>query len=208
MVDPLHHQAHLTHNHDQLDQMTTTRYRVGVLVPIVLFLIALPLFQKVLGKNITGYLDKGHRDLRGKVGIQGKVEIPVVPIEHMPVVARLASAGQCCPPSTSELIELTLNGPGEKKITFPKEGNAGDVHKKIIECFPALCAGYELLRSGYGRSKDLLLIPMPQDGFTVAYLKSVLGQAKGYLRPLQRDITLMDRQADADSDKVSHTCSL
>ena len=80
MVDPLHHQAHLTHNHDQ---MTTTRYRVGVLVPIVLFLIALPLFQKMLGKNITGYLDTGHRDLRGKVGIQGKVEIPVVPIEHI-----------------------------------------------------------------------------------------------------------------------------
>lgn len=120
----------------------------------------------------------------------------------------LASAGQCCPPSTSERIELTLNGLGEKKITFPKEGNAGDVHEKIIECFPALRAGYELLRCGDGRSKDLLLIPMPQDGFTVPYLKSVLGQAKGYLRPLQRDITLMDRQADADSDKVSHTCSL
>ena len=88
-MDKLHHQAHLTHNHFQLDQMTTTRYRVDVLVPIVRFLIALPLFQKVLGKNITGYLDTGHRDLRGKVGIQGKVEIPVVPIEHMPVVARL-----------------------------------------------------------------------------------------------------------------------
>lgn len=96
----------------------------------------------------------------------------------------------------------------ERKKLHSLKRNAGDVHEKIIECFPALRAGYELLRCGDGRSKDLLLIPMPQDGFTVPYLKSVLGQAKGYLRPLQRDITLMDRQADADSDKVSHTCSL
>ena len=79
---------------------------------------------------------------------------------------------------------LILHGLWEKKITFPKEGNAGDVHEKIIECFSALHPGYELLRARDGRSKDLLLIPMPQNGFTEAYLKSVLGQAKGYLRPL------------------------
>ena len=60
----------------------------------------------------------------------------------------------------------------------------------------------ELLRVGDGRSKDLLLIPMPQNGFTVPYLKSVLGQAKGYLRPLQQDIPLVGREADADSEKV------
>ena len=114
----------------------------------------------------------------------------------------LASTGQFCPPSTSERIALTLNGLGEKKITFPKEGNAGDVHEKIIQCFPALRAGYELLRVGDGRSKDLLFIPMPENGFTVPYLKSVLGQAKGYLRPLQQDIPLVGREADADSDKV------
>ena len=114
----------------------------------------------------------------------------------------LANAGQGCPPSTSERIELTLNGLGEKKIIFPKDGDAGDVHEKILECFPALRAGYELLRLGDGRSKDLLLIPMPQNGYTVPYLKSVLGQAKGYLRPLQEDIPLLGKP-DADfSDKV------
>ena len=112
------------------------------------------------------------------------------------------SAGQLCLLSTSECIELTLNGLGEKKITFLKEGNAGDVHEKIIQCFPALHTGYEILRVGDGRSKDLWLIPMPQNGFTVPYLKSVLGQAKGYLRPLQQDIPVASRQADAHSDKV------
>jgi len=115
----------------------------------------------------------------------------------------LANAGQGCPPSTSERIELTLNGLGEKKIIFPKDGNAGDVHEKILECFPALRGGYELLRAGDGRSKDLILIPMPHNGYDVAYLKSVLGQAKGYLRPLQEDIPLLGKPGDADfSDKV------
>ncbi|CAH3186259.1 unnamed protein product [Porites lobata] len=43
---------------------------------------------------------------------------------------------------------------------------------------------------------------MPQNGCTVTYLKSVLGQAKGYLRPLQEDIPLLGKP-DADfSDKV------
>ena len=110
--------------------------------------------------------------------------------------------GQGCPPSTSKQIELTLNGLGEKKIIFPKEDDLGDVHKKILECFPVLCAGYMLLRAGDGRSKDLLLIPMPHNGYTVPYLKSVLGQAKGYLRPLPEDIPLLGKP-DADfSDKV------
>ena len=37
-------------------------------------------------------------------------------------------------------------------------------------------------------------IPMPSAGFSVDYLKSVLGQAKGYLRPLQGNIPLKDNE--------------
>ena len=92
-MNPLHHparhRAHPTHIRDQPNQMKTTRYRVGVgvLVQILHFLIVIRLSQKVLGKNTTGYLDIGHRDLRSKVEIQGKVEIPVV--IRMPLVAML-----------------------------------------------------------------------------------------------------------------------
>lgn len=43
---------------------------------------------------------------------------------------------------------------------------------------------------------------MHHNGYTVPYLKSVLGQAKGYLRPLPEDIPLLGKP-DADfSDKV------
>ena len=37
-------------------------------------------------------------------------------------------------------------------------------------------------------------IPVPSDGFSVDYLKSVLGQAKAYLRPLQGNIPLKDNE--------------
>ena len=120
----------------------------------------------------------------------------------------IATAGQQTPPSTSERIDLSLNGLGEKKLSFPKEGNAGDVHETILAAFPALREGYEILRAGEGRSRQLLLIPMPSNGFSVGYLQSVLGQAKGYLRPLQRDIEMDTRQEGvASPEKVCQLSS-
>ena len=64
----------------------------------------------------------------------------------------MAAAGQQTPPSTSERIDLSLNGLGEKKLSFSKEGNAGEVHETILAAFPALREGYEILRAGEGRS--------------------------------------------------------
>lgn len=102
----------------------------------------------------------------------------------------LANTGQQHAPTTEERINLTVNGLGEKKISFPQEGNAQQVHQAIFDAFPALeeGGGYEILRTGDGRTKDFILLPMPQTGFTVSYLKSVLGQAKAYLRPMQKNI--------------------
>ena len=93
-------------------------------------------------------------------------------------------------PSTSERITLTLNGLGEKKLLFPCNGNAAQVQEVIIDAFPALqtAGGYEVLRTADGRSKALICIPTPVSRISVAFLKSVLGQAKGFLRPLQKDI--------------------
>ena len=56
----------------------------------------------------------------------------------------------------------------ENKLMFPKNGE-----------------GYETLHATEGQSKELLLVSMPPSGFGVNYLRSVLGQAKGYLRPSQ-----------------------
>ena len=100
---------------------------------------------------------------------------------------RLSLHEQNALPSTSERITLTLNGLGEKKLLFPCNGNAAQVQEVIIDAFPALqtAGGYEVLRTADGRSKALICIPTPVSGISVAFLKSVLGQAKG---PLQKDI--------------------
>ena len=114
----------------------------------------------------------------------------------------LAVAGQLTSPSTAERIDLSINGLGEKKLTFPKDGNVAEVHEVIVSAFPALGEGYEILRATEGRSKELLLIPMPPNGFTVSYLQSVLGQAKGYLRPLQWDILETSQGDNSSPEKV------
>ena len=70
-------------------------------------------------------------------------------------------------------------------------------HQCIVEQFPQLDhRGYLILRTTNesGRLRDLMEIPMPSAGFSVDNLKSVLGQAKAYLRPLQGNIPLKDNE--------------
>ena len=40
------------------------------------------------------------------------------------------------------------------------------------------------------RSHSFEAIPLPEDGYTVSYLKDVAQQAKIYIRPSQRDLSL------------------
>ena len=77
----------------------------------------------------------------------------------------------------------------------------------IFATFPQLAeTGYELMQCAEGRSKSLLKIPMPSNGFSVEFLKSALGQAKGYTHPLQKDIPLeqtVNQTVDKPVSKVS-----
>lgn len=103
----------------------------------------------------------------------------------------LANKYQTLPPSVQEKIQLGLAQLGERKIVFEREGDSRHVHEKLLDKFPQLsdCGGYEVLRTNAG-SRDLTSIPMPPGGYTVAFLRNVLGQAKGYLRPIQKDLSL------------------
>ena len=104
----------------------------------------------------------------------------------------MSNVNQCFPPSAAERIKLSLAGLGEQKITFQKNGNSAHVHEKVLETFPSLVNGgrYEIMRTSDGNSKTLIDVPSPSMGYDVNCLKSALGQAKGYLRPLQKDIKL------------------
>ena len=50
----------------------------------------------------------------------------------------MATARQQTPPWTSDRIDLSLNGLGRKKLSFPKEGNMAEVHETILAAFPFL----------------------------------------------------------------------
>ena len=108
----------------------------------------------------------------------------------------LSKVNQCSPPNAAERIRLSLAGSGEQKITLLKNGNSSHVHEKLLETFPSLMGGggYEILRTSDGNSKTLINVPCPPMGYDVNFLKSALGQAKAFLRPLQQDIKLNDNQ--------------
>ena len=66
-----------------------------------------------------------------------------------------------------------------------------EFHQELLGTFPKLSAGggYELLRT-LGSSQELHVVPPPSGGYTPTYVKNVVGQAKVYVRPLQKDSSL------------------
>ena len=95
-------------------------------------------------------------------------------------------------PSAKEKISLSLAGLGEKKIVLNKDGKASHVYDKLLDEFPPLAegGGFEILRTTEQSSKILTPLPIPPGGYAVPYLKSILGQARGFIRPLQKDLRL------------------
>ena len=95
-------------------------------------------------------------------------------------------------------------GLGCKKLSLLQCGNADDTHYEILDAFPKLqdAGGYEIMRAS--QSRQLEVVPNPVDGYTTAYLKDIFGQAKVYIRPIQRD--LMD--CTQDGNPVSNSVSI
>ena len=84
----------------------------------------------------------------------------------------------------------------QRNMLFPRQvskrkSNLRHVHEKLYDEFPQLsdCGGYEVLCTNAGL-RELMSIPTPPGGYTVAFLRNVLGQAKGYLRPIQKDLSV------------------
>ena len=94
-------------------------------------------------------------------------------------------------PSVQDKIQLGLAELGERKVVFERDGDLRHVHEKLYDEFSQLsdCGGYEILCTNAGL-RELMSIPTPPGGYTVAFLRNVLGQAKGYLRPIQKDLSL------------------
>ena len=101
-------------------------------------------------------------------------------------------------PSCAQKIALPNAGLGRRRWFFSCKGTALDVKTKLESVYSKLKAGggFELLRSGSPSSK-LLLITLPSGGYSVAFLCDAagLGQALAYLRPLQKDLAMLENQS-------------
>ena len=92
-------------------------------------------------------------------------------------------------PSRQEKDELKEAGLGEQRVNTGLRASAGQLHEKLLSVFPKLdgAGGYELLRC-LPNSRSLAKLQTPQGGHTPESLKRDVGQARIYIRPLQRDL--------------------
>ncbi len=136
----------------------------------------------------------------GKYQSTGKKTAKPVPWSHVFVCLAHTDADRV--PNDYSL--LNANGLGKVKLALHEESDPMEIHSTIVKTFPKLsvAGGYDLLRT-QDNSKQLTVIVAPPEGYTGAYLKSVLGQAKCFIRPIQYDIILEDFPAQAAGTEVS-----
>ena len=119
----------------------------------------------------------------------------------------LASKTQCGPPDRGNLMQAGLGG---KTLSFVDTCDAEMFHEDLLDAFPKLRTGggYELLRTNERNNRSLDVIPPPPSGYTVEYLKSVAGQAKIYIRPLQKDLDLAPAEGEGTVSVIYALCSV
>lgn len=107
----------------------------------------------------------------------------------------LASMRATSVPTTKPVKDaLATAGLGEKSLSIPMAGTPSDLHQHLLRLYPPLadCGGYTLLRCA-GNSKNLLVVQPPPGGHSADTLAAAVGQSRVYIRPLQRDIPLLQR---------------
>lgn len=104
----------------------------------------------------------------------------------------LAKIGEESPPTPMEKAELIRAGLGPRKLSLFEYGDSSEFHESILSAFPKLNdgGGYELLRTVPSNTKKLCVIPSPPGGHTVEYIKNIVSQAKIYIRPIQKSLSL------------------
>lgn len=71
-----------------------------------------------------------------------------------------------------------------------------NVHLLTFEYTCINACRYELLRTGDKNKKVLDVIPPPLGGYTVPIVRTVAGQAKIYIRPIQQNLSLEQSSTD------------
>ena len=99
-------------------------------------------------------------------------------------------------PTTSGKITLSLQGLAKKRSYFKRMEKAAMFSKSSWKNFlPWLKVGdFKFLEQRKNSARKLTALPIPPGGYTVPYLKSILEQARGFIRPLQRDLCLQKHE--------------
>lgn len=95
-------------------------------------------------------------------------------------------------PDPADRPALQMAGFGEKKILIPGDSDANAIYCQLMKEFPKLqdAGGFELMRTANKGSKCLDVIDVPPTGCNVNYLKAIVHNARVFIRPLQRDLSL------------------
>lgn len=95
-------------------------------------------------------------------------------------------------PDANKHTSLKLAGLGEKQFSVFAYGTSSELQDELIREFPKLAnmGGYELLRAPETGSRELVVIDIPHDVYSVEYLQAVVKSAKVYIFPLQKDLDL------------------
>ncbi len=136
------------------------------------------LFHQGLGKR------------KSKSGTSGTRKLPKLKVWSHTFVC-LEDPARTEIPSGKERAQLQLAGLGEKDLSLSLYGDPDDFHHELMIEYPKLAfgGGYELLRQGNG-GRQLEEIPSPRQGYTTEFLKSVVHNAKVYIRPIQKSLDM------------------
>ena len=100
--------------------------------------------------------------------------------------------------SRLEKRHLSDAGLGEKIITVNKSGDTSEFREKLEDHFPPLRAegGFELLPVSVKNRSLLELIPTRK--YAAEHLAELMGQAKIFIRPLQRALECSDTNKEVN----------
>ena len=75
-----------------------------------------------------------------------------------------------------------------------------------MNAFPNLKEGGVCVGDSGGQRNTLQLIPSPPEGYTVNYVKEVVRQAKVYIHPVQRNLSLQPKPSQSDIVSFFDVC--
>ena len=121
----------------------------------------------------------------------------------------LSSTTRMTPPSPMDKALLIRAGLGPQKLSLFEYGESFELHDSIMSAFQRLSegGGYELLRTKQNTNRELCVILPPPGGYTIDYRKTMVSQAKIYIRPIQRDLPLIPLFEEGDEVSRYVMCS-